>query len=1657
MATLYFKVGADYDKVIRLRDEIKKLENQLKSFGTSTPDAEIKRTEERLASNRQEFTRLATEAAKAGAVMKDGLKKKIDSVTKSSDELSAEIIKQRAIIRETKEDVRMLSEQYSKLGKYSPQSAATLAQLNKAKAALNEQKYALGELQGQQASNRLEIRQLTRQYREFSEETDKSTVTVDALMSSLKRTAAEIGGLAAIKKFGTDVINATGTMQQLQVSLSTILQDGEKASRLIEEITQFAAKTPFELNDVAEGAKQLLAYGSSAENVVDELSMLGDVAAGLQIPIGQLIYLYGTLRTQGRAMTVDIRQFAGRGIPIYEELAKVLGVTKDQVGELVTAGKVGFNEVEQAFKNMTSEGGKFNDLMENSAGTWPQRLSNIQDTLFQKLNDFGNKYKEVFEFGIGTTEELVEHLDDVISVIGGLIAAYGTYKAALIATAVAQKAVGFVESIRLIMAYRKQMGLATAAQQAFNLAAKSNVYVALLSVLVGLGTAIYMFTKRTNEATASQEALSKVNKKADEEFSTQAATIDRLNGVLKSETASLEQKKEALDKLQSIIPDYNASLSKEGELINDNTEAIKAYLTQLEKQIKLKAAQEELEELYRSKRLQEKNVQTQQANYDRTRKQNPIGVVYGGDAGIEAQRQSLNRIAEAEKSLKDANDELKDTQTQIAAIEKEIEQTSLASSKAQKPMSSLSNEIKNATEKIKNLKKEIAGLRSGSVKAEAGKTVEDTIEAKNKELQAAEKSLETLTGNSNKTSTKAENGRKKLAEQRKKAQEQLSNDLLSLQQKNQDDEIALMQDGTQKRLAEVKNDYAKRMAEIDKQEAEFKKKNKEARVAIYDVRGLTKEQLDALQKARDNAAKEQEKQTNEIYLAEAQAMRDYLKQYGTFQQQKLAIAEEYAEKIKKAQSDGERLSLTAERDSSLQQIEINTIRQNIDWGSVFGDFGTMFKDQLQPTIDQLRQIAQSDTFRQSSIEDQKTLYELIDKLEQSNAVWDSDIFKRVSDDIKAYQQAMENYTKSVNDARKAEADYVNAQKAHDAALKAGNSSMIQAAQAAVDETRSAYMAASEQVKTFGTQVQNTTTDLNSSALQAKSMFENLADGLQGLSSGSLQGIGNGIMQLDKLFSGGELTKDAGNAIAKGFQSLLGKDSKAAKVLSEALGSSGLAGQIISAILGMLDILAQGGIGGLVSNLYDTVSNAVNGILEDVLSGGIITKPLNSVVQGAKNILNTITFGGLNSWLGGNDKAVMETVNRLTESNEYLRESIDRLRERISDSGATNEQSVEYYNNAREAELEWEENQRNIIKNLASAWTNTGYGFLGLGGKSSFNSHAPGSSWSGWDAFTETLRNNGINITIDEVGDLWNLTPEQMALLRDNNPKEWQKLFSGDGHKNPLSKVEEYIERAGTLEELTNALNEKLTGYSWDGFLDQYKSLIKEMEGGMSDFGDFINETISNALIEAFVNERLQDDIKDLYEYIANAAPDGLSEEEIEEIRRQNEAIANQAAAWKESMVEAGLITENTDKTQQSASSKGFETMSQDTGDALNGRMTAIYEAELNIANTTTEQLAVLKAIYGQIGGNMADVASESKQILSTSYIQQNNISFPTAQLDALVDKVDKLDAKVADLVSFGADNRLSMQGVDTYIENSTKNNSQSLSLLTDIKRNTQAL
>lgn len=1016
------------------------------------------------------------------------------------------------------------------------------------------------------------------------------------------------------------------------------------------------------------------------------------------------------------------------------------------------------------------------------------------------------------------------------------------------------------------------------------------------------------------ETRREQERLNKSMADARTSAAKETAGLRVLYAMTQNANASMRDRTAAVKELQSQYPAYFGSLSQEAILAGNASAAYRQLTQDIMSAAYARAYQERLEDLA-SKNVDE--LRGSQADYNYMQRNRGA---YNAAQQREERRRQLRELMDDEGIV--WRSEYADEWNELLKTQGLDKNTIALFNQREERWRHHNENYKRNEATMQSYEDEILKRQSAVEKTTQGASYEQDRKEAEREAERRAKEEE------------------RLGKERLKAREDLDKDLLALQRQNQDDETALMQDGTQKKLAEIDNDYKQRIAEIDRQETEFRKKNKEAGLAGLGADGLTDEQADALQKARDNAAKEQEHKTQEVYASEARAMRNYLKEYGTYQQQKLAIAEEYAEKIRNAQNEGERLSLVAGRDRALQQVEINAVRQQVDWGSVFGDFGTMFKDQLQPTIDRLRRMAQSDTFRQSSLEEQQILYSLIEKLERSGTAWDSDIFKRVSDDLSAYQEAMGRYSKAVDAARAAEENLVKAEKELETARNENRGEEgIRSAQENVDKAHEAFDAASEDVRIFGGQVQETTAALNSSATEAKAMFDNLGEGLRGLTSGNLQGIGQGLMKLDGLFGDNKLTAQAGNALAKGFQSLLGKDSEAAKTLTAALGDSGLAGEIISAVLGLLDMLAQDGIGGIVSSLMDTVLGSVSGVLDDVLSGGIITKPMQSVVNGVGNILDSLTFGGLGSWLGGNDKEVMETVNRLTESNEYLRESIDSLAERIGQGDNTNAESIDYYNDARKAELEWEENQRNIIKGLASAWTNTGYGFLGLGGKGSFNKHSPDSGWEGWDAFTETLRKNGFNITVDSTGDLWNLTPEQMELLRDSNPKEWQKLFSGDGHKNPKSAVEEYIERAGTLEELTDALNEKLTGYTWDGFLEKYKEMVRSAEDITEELGDFISETVTDALIESFVNEELKDDIKELYEYIADAAADGISEEEKARIEAMNSAIADKAESWREAMTDSGMIDPGSYSTSQSGRAGAYTAMSQEQGTKLEGLWT----------------------------------------------------------------------------------------------------------------------
>lgn len=829
-----------------------------------------------------------------------------------------------------------------------------------------------------------------------------------------------------------------------------------------------------------------------------------------------------------------------------------------------------------------------------------------------------------------------------------------------------------------------------------------------------------------------------------------------------------------------------------------------------------------------------------------------------------------------------------------------------------------------------------------------------------------------------------------------KAQEELNNRLKALQQKNTDETISLMQEGTEKKLAQIKNDYAKRKAEIDKQEAEFKKKNKEAGKKA----SLTSAQTNALNKARDLATQEYNKKLDEVNREALTSMRDYLKEYGSLYQQKQAIAEEYEEKIAKAQTEGEKLSLQQQRKKDLQTIEINAIRQNIDWGSIFGDFGAMFKDQLEPTIEKLQELSKGTT----DVNEQKTIQELISKLQGSATIWNSDIFKKVSDDINSYQSAMQGYIDAQEREIEATKAVTKAQEDLAKAKKSGDKTSINKAEANLSRAQGVLVTASNNVLEFGSSVQKASSDLQTSAQKAVSQFQQLENGLQGLTSGSLKGIGNSILGLDKLF-GGSMQKDVANTLAKGIQGLLGKDSDAAKSLTKALGDSGMAGEIISAILGILDILKDG-FGTLISNLMDTVFGAVTGILDDALSGDIVMKPLKSIGNNVSHILNTLSFGGFNSLFGGdgNAKKVNDTIERLTDRNILLQQSIEDLTDAMENSFGS--KATSYYEQAHKNQQETNQNYLDIAKAQASY-------------------HGSHHSWNAyWGGFgSDEMDWIKKNVKSDFNGDLFSLSPEEMKLLR-GNVAIWEHIENtGKGNYGGrlTEKLNDYIDQAGKLEEMSEQFKENLTQISFSGMRDSFLTDLIDMKKDGSDFAsemaDDFAEKMQKSLLSFSMEDLINGDLKKLYDDWAKAMKDKngkLTKEDVDAFYKRYDDIVQEGLKRRDEWAKVTGYT-GSSSSSQTATSGGWASMGQDTADELNGRFTALQIAGESIAQNMTTTISQMESIVTLgISTNGAVLEIRNMMIMTNSYLE-DIVKYSKLTYNDFGTKLDDMNRRLKDI------------------------------------------
>ena len=1554
--------------------------------------------------------------------------------------------------------------------------------------------------------------------------------SIDDFINKIQNAANIAVGGWSIGKFVSQMIQVRGQFQQTEIAFKTMLQSESKANDLLQQIIHTAAITPFGVEDVTEGAKQLLAFNVAAEDVNDTLIRLGDVAAGMNLNLSELVMLYGTTIAKGKMDTMDLYQFLNRGIPIADELAKVMGLDVSnaiaEVKEQLTAGKVTSDIFIKAMQNMTSEGSKFGGLMEAQSRSITGQISNIEDAIEQKFNELGKSQEGIINKGLDVVSSLVENWQNVVEVVMVAATAYGTYKAVLMTVtalqtlnnrilqqAVVEKTLAAAAGINLsnaeavAAARTKFLTLAqkslTAALKETAMATLANPYVLLAAAITSVVYAIYKFSTAASAAEIAQEAWNKSLDEFNQKVEDRKQKIKELVNTIQDASSTKLQKQLAFDELGSIAPALgkiyqsveqlqNTDLSDFNSQLNEMTdrereEGLKAQIRQLQEYAKalqnfsasakaeavqglkenygieatwsldkedklndsileyIAKLEGELEKIQKAKdelsTPTEIEIKLAESEYKQSKEsldylsnfalamkndieRNPTKIPFdGGEADRviselehkadelrkEQQDHPIQFTADKQKALDKYQELLEDikrwrntawkqgTFTIPVEIQFKMKKLEEETKKAKGRFNYLTGKYEQANkdESYAAAKKQAKIDYYAAVKAEkeakkgSNKGWEEKKEDLDKKRKVYEKYWGPISAASNKANKAFSNAKKKVENQRK-AQEEINEKLKELIQKNTDDTISLMREGTKKKLKEIDNDYKKRLTEIGKQEAEFKKKNKEA----GKKEALTSAQSNALSKARDLATQEYNKKLDEVNREALTSMRDYLKEYGSLYQQKQAIAEEYEEKIAKAQTEGEKLSLQQQRKKDLQAIELNTIRQNIDWGSIFGDFGAMFKDQLEPTIKKLQELSKNT----SDVNEQKTIQELISKLQGSATVWDSDIFKKVSDDINTYQSAMQGYIDAQEREIKAAEAVTKAQEDLAKAKKGGDETKIDKSEVNLALAQKNLTTASDDVKTFGSTVQKATSDLQTSAQKATSQFQQLEDGLQGLTSGSLKGIGNSILSLDKLF-GGSMQKDTANTIAKSIQGLLGKDSNAAKVLTQALGDSGLAGEIISAILGILDILKDG-FGTLISNLMDTVFGAVTGILDDALSGDIVMKPLKSIGNNVSHILNTLSFGGFNSLFGGdgNAKKVNDTIERLTDRNELLQQSIEDLTDAMENSYGS--KATSYYEQAYKNQQETNQNYLDIAKAQASYHASHG----------SWNKY-----WSGFD--DDEMEWIKKNVKSDFNGDLFSLSPEEMKLLR-GNVAIWEHIENtGKGNYGGrlTDKLNDYIDQAGKLEELTDKMKENLTQISFDSMKDSFISDLMDMNKSAQDFADDFAEMMQKALLSYSMEDLINGDLKKLYDdwaALMKAKNGQLTDADIEDFNKRYEDIVSEGIKRRD---EWSKVTGFTGTSSQSATSGGWQSMGQETADELNGRFTALQIAGENISANMLTTVAQMETIVATgISTNGAVVEIRNMMIMTNSYLE-DIVKYAKLTYNEFGTKIDDMNKRLKEI------------------------------------------
>ena len=1524
--------------------------------GTQSPAA-FKALNAQLAASNQRLDELVTNAAKAGAEMDTGFKRKIFDASQVVNGFTEKILAQKAVVKDIEADVKRLGDAYRIALKRNSLSAnGKLEEYNAARKALDEEKAALFGLTQQQAEARLSVKKLRDEYTLYKNDGRQVVETNEGIAISWKKALAVIGGAGVLKALGSEMIRVRGEFQSMQTAIETMVGK-DMAGQLIPQIKELAKISPLTMSDMVGAEKMMLGFNIQAEDTIKYLKAISDISMGESSKFNSLTLAFSQMSAAGKLMGQDLNQMINAGFNplqiISEKTGKSIATLKDEMSK----GAVSAEMVQQAFIDATSAGGKFYNMSENASKTINGQLSMMQDALDSVFNELGTKSESVIMDGIQMTTSLIRNYETVGKVLAGLVVTYGTYRTAVMLVTAAESKHTLVE-----------IGLTNArlwarkAQLALNAAMLTNPYVALTVVISGLATAMWAMSDSTTAAARAQKEYNGIKDAALKKEQEHKLKIEELLTAARDESLATLTRQKSLEELRKEYPKIFEQYDIEKLKLEDILK-LKQKINEEDSRRSVQGRRDDYNALKQTIANQRRYLQlfdNPDLRKNMSDSDKEIWKMFSGNQSYVQVREQMEKNSELlkkyQKDMLDDNISAYKSNLKNYSKEKLEAELKLAQSSASKrngfvvngmmvkggDLESIISSINGALAKKKSpttykqdyekAKKDWddAKKKLSEIEKDKSKFISKQYEEAKKRAETTEKAYKNLGGITGSSLTKQENQTEKLRKQtdkynvllEKQALEQKRN-AEDLQMRVDEARIKAMDEGSAKTIAEMELNFEKEMQAIDRQKEDaLRKKIEDARTA-WDANPENKgKSFDATGiELSDN----ERKHFDELYKAaianNEKAYKDLTEQYLSYTDERLAIEKKFNDDIavlqearKKAEAKGDASEIakidrsvekrTEVKNEDIFKLDAEQFKKNMNWEQVFGNLDKVSTDTLKKLKVNLKDFISS----QKDLSPEN-LKELVDAIE------------RIDDKVSERNpfEAMSVSFKSLKDATDAQRE---AQEVYNKTLKEGT-----------DEEKK----------------------------NAKATLESAKNNKQKAISEATTVLHHGVDEIGQYV-------DAGNQVI-GIMETLG--TKTPEWLEGTM--SGF-GEMLDG-LGSIDLMKP----------------------MSIVTGGL---------QTIKGALTSITsLGGAINWSGSNAKEVQDSINRLADRNETLQTSIESLTDEIKASKGT--KSVAAYRSAYEYQKEQNSNYLNIAREQA------GY----------HNSHKSWQYYMRWSAEDLKWIQQNINKNFTGTSSLWELTPEEMEKLR-SNVDIWTKMQNagkGGYGERVTDKLDDYIEQAGKLEELTDNLYEGLTGMSFDSMYDSFVSSLMDMGKSAEDVADDISKYFMQAMLSNAIGEQFSDKLRTWYDKFGEAMKDDgtLDNNERKELMDEYMGYVDEAMKLRDELAAAtGYDKISQESTSQSASSKGFQVMSQDTGEELNGRFTALQIAgeeikNQNIIQSQSLNLLTVKAdALLSINTETRNIADDTRDLIAQSYLELVQISENTGAIVKPIIQIQKDIAEV---------------------------------------------